>query len=309
MRGVLAARSVPGMTKSMTSSAATGRVTLRDVESDDAEACAQICFDAFAAVHDHHQFPRDFPLLEAAVGLMAAWVPHPSIWGVVAELDGRLVGSNFLDERDPICGVGPITIRPDVQQEGIGRRLMEAVIERGAAAPGIRLTQDAFNMGSLGLYESLGFAVKEPLGVIAGRPTGEPTSGVEVRPLREADLDECEALCRRIHGFERTNELRDAMHAFRPFVAVRDGRISAYASSVVFWPLNHGVAASEEDMLALLHGAAAAVEEPIELLVPLRSELFRLCLGVGFRLVKPVNLMARGEYREPRGSWFPSVLH
>jgi hypothetical protein len=39
-----------------------------------------------------------------------------------------------------------------------------------------------------------------------------------------------------------------------------------------------------------------------------RSELFRECLGVGFRLVKPVNLMARGEYREPRGSWFPSVL-
>jgi GNAT superfamily N-acetyltransferase len=293
----------------MTSSAATGRVTLRDVESDDAEACAQICFDAFAAVHDHHRFPRDFPALEAAVELMAAWVPHPSIWGVVAELDGRLVGSNFLDERDPICGVGPITIQPDIQQEGIGRRLMEAVIERGAAAPGIRLTQDAFNMRSLGLYESLGFAVKEPLGVIAGRPTGEPTSGVEVRPLREADLDECEALCRRIHGFERTNELRDAMHAFRPFVAVRDGRIAAYASSVVFWPLNHGVAASEEDMLALLHGAAAAVEEPIEMLVPLRSELFRRCLGVGFRLVKPVNLMARGEYHEPRGSWFPSVLH
>jgi hypothetical protein len=99
------------------------------------------------------------------------------------------------------------------------------------------------------------------------------------------------------------------VHAFRPYVAVREGRVAAYASSVVFWPLNHGVAASDEDMIALLHGAAAAVEEPIELLVPLRSELFRRCLGVGFRLVKPVNLMARGEYREPRGSWFPSVLH
>jgi RimJ/RimL family protein N-acetyltransferase len=294
---------------SMTSSAVTGGLTLRDVEPDDADACAQICFDAFAAIHDHHCFPRDFPVLEAARELMAAWVPHPSIWGVVAELDGRLVGSNFLDERDPIRSVGPITIRPYVQQEGIGRRLMEAVIERGAAAPGIRLTQDAFNMRSLGLYESLGFVVKEPLGVIAGSPSGDPGAGVEVRPLREADLDECEALCRRVHGFERTDELRDAVHAFRPFVAVREGRIAAYASSVDFWPLNHGVAASDEDMLALLHGAAAAVEEPIELLVPLRSELFRRCLGVGFRLVKPVNLMARGEYREPRGSWFPSVLH
>jgi predicted N-acetyltransferase YhbS len=308
MRGVVVAPSVSGMTTSMASTAA-GRVTLRDIEPGDAEACAQICFDAFAAAHDHHRFPRDFPVLEAARELMAAWVPHPSIWGVVAELDGRVVGSNLLDERDPIRSVGPITIRLDVQQEGIGRRLMEAVIERGAAAPGIRLTQDAFNMRSLGLYESLGFAVKEPLGLVVGRPSGEPTTGVEVRPLREADLDECEALCRRAHGFERTNELREATHAFRPFVAVRDGRIAAYASSIVFWPLNHGVATSDEEMLALLHGAAAALDEPIELLVPLRSELFGRCLGVGLRLVKPVNLMARGEYREPRGSWFPSVMH
>jgi hypothetical protein len=25
--------------------------------------------------------------------------------------------------------------------------------------------------------------------------------------------------------------------------------------------------------------------------------------------VKPMNLMALGEYQEPRGSWFPSVLY
>jgi hypothetical protein len=62
-------------------------------------------------------------------------------------------------------------------------------------------------------------------------------------------------------------------------------------------------------MAALLRGAAAAVEEPIALLVPLRSELFRWCLDEGLRLVKPMNLMAAGEYSEPRGAWFPSVLY
>jgi GNAT superfamily N-acetyltransferase len=297
------------MTTSTPSSSTPVRVSLREVQPGDAEACAQICFDAFGGIHDHHRFPRDFPVLEAAAGIMGMWIPHPSIWGVVAELDGRIVGSNFLDERDPIRGVGPITVDPGAQQAGVGRRLMEAVLERGEGAPGIRLTQDAFNMRSLSLYESLGFDVKEPVGVIRGKPSNGPVGEVEVRPLLEDDLDECEALCKRIHGFERTNELSDAIEAFKPFVAVRGGRITAYASSVAFWPLNHGVGESDEDMKALLLGAAVAVEEPIELAVPLRSPLFRWCLSEGLRLVKPMNLMALGEYQEPRGSWFPSVLY
>jgi GNAT superfamily N-acetyltransferase len=292
----------------MTDDASTS-VTLRGVEPGDAEACAQIVFEAFGAFHDHHRFPRDFPVLEAAAGVMSMWIPHPSIWGVAAEVDGRVVGSNFLDERDPIRGVGPITVDPSSQERGVGRKLMEAVIDRGEGAPGIRLLQDAFNMRSLSLYESLGFDVKEPAVVINGQPRSGPVEGVEVRPLLQDDLDGCEALCKQVHGFERTNELRDAIQAFAPFVALRDGRITAYASSATFWPLNHGVAESEEDMRALLQGAAGAVDEPLSFLVPLRTGLFRWCLEERLRLVKPMNLMAMGEYREPQGSWFPSVLY
>jgi hypothetical protein len=186
---------------------------------------------------------------------------------------------------------------------------MQAVLERGEEAPGVRLLQDAFNMRSLSIYESLGFDVKEPVAVITGKPADDPVAGVEVRALEEGDLEECGALCERVHGFERSNGLRDAIRAFKPFVAVRDGRITAYAASVVFWAMNHGVAESEEEMRALLLGAAPLVDEPIALLVPLRSGLFRWCLAQGLRLVKPMNLMAVGEYQEPRGSWFPSVLY
>ena len=94
-----------------------------------------------------------------------------------------------------------------------------------------------------------------------GRATA---GGGRPRRMRGAVQEDC-------HRFERTNELRDAIEAFAPFVAVREGRITAYASSVTFWPLNHGVAESEDDMTALLQGAAAAVEEPIAFLVPLRT--------------------------------------
>jgi predicted N-acetyltransferase YhbS len=292
-----------------TTTAQAGEVTIREAAPADAEACAQILFDAFGGIHDHHNFPRDFPALEAATGLMAVWIPHPSVWGVVAERDGRIVGSNFLDERSPIRGVGPITVDPEGQNAGVGRRLMEAVLERGEGAPGIRLLQDAFHMRSLSLYASLGFDVKEPVVVVSGNPSRGPMDEVEVRPLEEGDLDACEALCKKVHGFERTNELRDALQAFKAFVVVREGSITAYASSVVFWPMNHGVAESAEDMQALLHGAAAVVDEPIAFLAPLRSELFRWSLGAGLRSMKPMNLMALGSYQEPRGSWFPSVLY
>ena len=92
-------------------------------------------------------------------------------------------------------------------------------------------------------------------------------------------------------------------------MALREGRVVAYVSSVTGWPLNHGVAEGEDDMKALLSAAGGAVEEPLALLVPLRTGLFRWCLQEGFRLVKPMNLMALGDYREPKGSWFPSVLY
>jgi GNAT superfamily N-acetyltransferase len=285
------------------------RVTLREAVPSDAEACTQIVFDAFGGIHDHHKFPRDFPTLEAAAALIGAWIPHPDVWGVVAEVDGRVVGSNFLDERDPIRGVGPITVDPEGQNAGVGRMLMEAVLERGEAAPGIRLLQDGFHMRSLSLYASLGFEVTASCVVMSGQPSGTGGSAVEVRPATEDDLEECAQLCQKVHGFDRTGALRDATHAFSPVVALRDGRIIAYASTLTFWPMAHGVAESEPDMEALLLGAGSAADEPIALLVPLRSGLFHWCLEAGLRAIKPMNVMSLGEYREPSGSWFPSVLY
>ncbi|HVE66950.1 MAG TPA: GNAT family N-acetyltransferase [Solirubrobacteraceae bacterium] len=290
-------------------SSTTTQVTLREARVDDVEACAQICFEAFGAIHDHHRFPRDFPALEATMGLLQAFVPHPEIWGVVAEMDGRVVGSNFLDERDPIRGVGPITIAPAAQNAGVGRRLMEAVIERGGDAPGIRLLQDAFHLRSLSLYSSLGFDVTDPCVVMTGTPRGAPADGVNVRPVTDDDLEACGELATRVHGFPRNGALRDAIQAMAPLLAERDGEVIAYATSSTFWPMGHGVALTEQDMSALLLGAAAIVDEPLALLVPMRTGLFRWCLEQGLRSVKPMNVMVRGEYREPDGGWFPSVLY
>jgi hypothetical protein len=186
---------------------------------------------------------------------------------------------------------------------------MDAVLERGRGARGIRLLQDAFNMGSLSLYEKLGFRVTDGCVMMSGEPTAEPASDMVVRPLSEDDLEECGRLCERVHGFARTGALADAMRGMNPHVGLRDGRIVAYASALNFWPMAHGVAETDEDMQALLAGGAATAGEPIGLLVPLESELFPWALDAGLRALKPMNVMSMGFHQEPQGAWFPSVLY
>ena len=109
-------------------------VKLRPGTPEDAEACGRICYDAFATLAAAHGFPCDFPSPDVATGLVSALLAHPGIYAVVAEADGVVVGSNFLDERAAIAGVGPITVDPGVQDGTVGRHLMVAVMERAAAA-------------------------------------------------------------------------------------------------------------------------------------------------------------------------------
>ena len=286
--------------------------TLRDIESGDHEAVARIMYEAFAGIHDRHRFPRDFPTIDAARGLVAAFSSHPSIWGVAAESEGRVVGSNFLDERGQVRGVGPITVDPQAQATGVGRLLMEAVIERGADGDGVRLLQDSFNTSSLALYASLGFRVEEPVALMTGRPSTRPHAGVEVRPLGGDDIPDCEELCVSVHGFERTRELRDALEAppFTPYVARRDGRVVAYAATLNEFGAAYAVAESEDDLAALLAGAVAPDGPPASFLLPLHQhEWLGWCLAAGLRVVKPMNYMVLGPYRRPEGAWIPSVLY
>jgi predicted N-acetyltransferase YhbS len=283
---------------------------IRPAASADVGDCGRIIYEAFRGIAEEHRFPPDFPTLEHATQLAGMFIGHPSVFGVIAEADGEVVGCNFLDERDPIRGLGPITVDPRAQGRGIGRRLMQAALDRGRDAAGIRLLQDSFNTRSISLYGSIGFDAKEPILLMTGMPESKPPSDVEVRPLATDDLEACAALCRTVHGFERNRELSDALKLFSPVVAVCRGRVTAYASTATFWPLNHGVAESEADMRALLLGATALTSAPLAFLVPVRqAEFFRWCLSEGLRVIKPMTLMALGQYREPVGCWFCSVLY
>jgi predicted N-acetyltransferase YhbS len=283
---------------------------LRPAGPDDAAACGRIIHDAFRAIAGAHGFPPDFRSVEQATGLASAFIAAPDIYGVVAEdREGRIVGSNFLTEGDTIRGVGPITVDPGAQNAGVGRRLMRAVLDRAEGAAGVRLLQAGYHMRSLALYASLGFEAKEPVVQMEGSPRGLACAERTVRPMRQADIPDCTALCLEVHGIARSAELRQAITQFAPMVVEHRGRITGYLTAPGFWIANHGVAETEADMRALLGGAAASAGT-LSLLVPVREAgLFRALLGAGMRAVQPLTLMALGRYQEPRGSWFPSVFY
>lgn len=285
-------------------------VKIRPAVAADAAKCGRIVYAAFKGIAEGHGFQPDFPSIAAATGLVEAFIAHPQIFAVVAERDGRIVGSNFMREIDPIRAIGPISVDPAAQGGGIGRKLMQAMLDRARDAAGVRLVQDGFNIVSLSLYAALGFGAKEPLMVVRGKPAKKPGRGCEVRKMTPDDVAECDALHQRVHGVSRRHELAAAIPLFEPWLVRRAGRVTGYAAAPTLWFANHGVAETEADMIVLLAGVAAKVEEPIALLAPTRqSGLFRWCLGEGMRAVKPMTLMAVGKYQEPRGCHFPSVAY
>ncbi len=285
-------------------------INIRSVTTADAEICAQIGYKAFCEIADRHNFTRDFTAVEQAHGFVQILVGNPVIYGIVAETDGEVVGSNFLWEQNEIAGLGPISVNPDVQAKGVGRLLMQNVIERGKNTKGVRLVQDAYNTASMSLYTSLGFDIKEPLVLVAGAVTGELPVGVEVRPISEEDYAACDDLCVKVHGFSRVKELRATVQMMPGFVVTRGGRIVGYASAPNSWQMNHAVAESDEYMQNLLVGAGSLTGQALSFLLPSRNgDLFRWCLSQKMKVVKPMSLMAMGAYQEPNGCFLPSVLY
>src|SRR4029077_7004398 len=208
--------------------------TLRPATPDDAAACGRVCYDAFCAINDEHRFPHDFPSAEVATGLLRMMIDHPGFYGVVAERDGKIIGSNFLDERGTVVGIGPITGEPAVQNQGVGRRLMQAVIDRTASrgVPSVRLCQATFHRRSLCLYTTLGFRTRELLSCMNGPPLMQTVRGYPVRTATLNDLAAGNAVCFDVHGFERGGELKEAIQRGTATVVERDGQITGYATEV-----------------------------------------------------------------------------
>jgi predicted N-acetyltransferase YhbS len=282
--------------------------SLRSGRPMDAKACAHVCYEAFGTIARQHGFPPDFPSIDVAADLMTMMLGHPRFFSVVAESDGAVVGSNFVDERSTVAGLGPITVAPRLQNRHVGRALMQAALDRAAErqCPGIRLVQAAYHTRSLALYTTLGFHPRESLACMQGTPVRVALPGHSVRRAVAADLEACNRVCAAVHGHDRGGELFDAITQGTATVVEHNNRITGYATDLAFFA--HAVGETTRDVMALIGAADAFGGSGI--LLPLRNApLFRWCLAHGLRVVQVMTLMTIGLYNEPAGAYLPSVTY
>ena len=230
-------------------------VVVRTATAEDSAICGRICYDAFSSINGAHHFPCDFPAPEAAIGALSAMFSHSGFYCVVAEIDGRIVGSNCLDERSVIAGVGPITVDPGTQNSGIGRKLMEAVMDRASErhAAGVRLVQAAFHNRSLSLYTSLGFDVREPLSCLQGRTLERSVPGCVVRRGSSAIwMPAMRFRCGCMDSIVGPNWRKPSSRGAAAVVE-RGGRITGYATALAF--SGHATAETNLELQALIASA------------------------------------------------------
>jgi predicted N-acetyltransferase YhbS len=283
-------------------------VLVREATLEDAEACGRIFYDAFESIATRHNLPVEPGSQQFTNFKVGEMLATDGVAGLVAERDGDVVGSAFVDERDLVVGIGPVTVDPQAQDDGVGRLLMEALLyrerERGAAAT--RLVQTAYHYRSLALYAKLGFVVREPLSVLQGTPPALSYPGLGVRPAGESDIEACAQLCVRVHGHDRSRELTGAITAGTARVVERPEGISGYATGFGYgW---HAIGETNHDLIALLASAETIIG--LGILVPSRNaELLHWCLDHGLRIVQQSTLMTIGLYNDPVGAWLPSIVY
>ena len=288
--------------------------TLRSVLPDDADAVGTMVYEAFKDTAERHNFEPAFPSPELAQVIVRLLVQTEGYATYLLTDGDRPVACNFGDERDEVVGVGPVAVAVDKQGQGLGRRVMEALIERAEqnGVRSIRLVQVAYNMQSFSLYHKLGFNAKGLLGNIRGRPGADQQPRDTVREYTPDDLEACNALHRDVHDINRRHDIEFIANFAPPLVVERGSEIAGYLSR---FPgeetfITHGVTRDEQALRDLIIGMAATSPGNVHMLLPAaHAETLRWAMANGFELLELDSYMVRGEYQEPMGCWGPSPFY
>jgi predicted N-acetyltransferase YhbS len=289
-------------------------LVIRPIEQVDAEICGKIGYEAHKTISSAHGYPSEQPSEEFAIGLIRRLLENPNSWGVLAERQGKTLGSVFLHKfpPSPVAVIGPLTVHPSAEGGGVGKMLIGAALSQACKQnhDQVRLVQSPSHIRSFVLYTKSGFALREPLFLLQGQPL---TSGINtsssnnVRPVRDdRDISLCNELCKVVHGFSRDMELRQAKDQGVATMIERDGAVTGYAAGLGIF--GHAVARSNDDLKALIANAPAVLGPGF--FAPARNrEIINWLLDNGFQIGWPANLMTIGPYKEPPMPFLPSLAY
>jgi GNAT superfamily N-acetyltransferase len=130
-------------------------ITVRPLEERDlptADHIMRLAFGTFIGLPEPAAFMGD------ASYVRTRWLADPSA-AFAAEVNGELVGSNFATDWGSVGFFGPLTIRPDFWDRGVGKRLVEPIMglfnKWGTKHAG--LFTFAHSQKHVGLYQKFGF--------------------------------------------------------------------------------------------------------------------------------------------------------
>lgn len=206
---------------------------LTAAQVDPAERIFRLAFGTFTELDDPLQFGGDTGYTRTR------WQTDPE--GALAALrDGELVGANFALRWGRFGLFGPLSVRPDLWDQGIARLLLDATMQRfadwGITDAGIfTFAQSAKHIG---LYLSYGFyprfltaIMAKPVAAAADIPAAACVSALPGK-AREVEITAAAALTDAIHpGLDLAIEIRGVQaHALGDTVLLRDGeRLAGFA--------------------------------------------------------------------------------
>jgi predicted N-acetyltransferase YhbS len=175
-------------------------LAIRPIEQKDVESCGKIGYEAHRTISSAHGYPSEQPSEEFGIGLIRMLHGNPNSWGVLAERQGKILGSIFLHEfpPSPVAVIGPLTVHPSAEGGGIGRQLMDAALiqARKQNHNQIRLVQSPSHIRSFVLYTKCGFTLREPLFLMQGQPLKIDNYRSARLVQNENDISLCNNLCK-----------------------------------------------------------------------------------------------------------------
>ena len=132
-------------------------IEIRLADSNDADAIAEVLCEAFG-VYEHEYTNEAFEIVTPSANEIISRFDEGPQW--VAVKDGEIVGTVSVTVEEGDLYVRSMAVAPDMQGQGVGHKLLEAIDEyaSGTEHDRIFLYTTYFSEGAKELYEKHGYA-------------------------------------------------------------------------------------------------------------------------------------------------------
>ena len=205
---------------------------LSENDLDEAERILRLAFDTFLGIKPPQSNFGDRDLVRTR------WRTDPNAT-LAAELDGRLVGSNFTTYWGAVSFFGPLSVHPDLWNLGIGRQLLEMTMAQFASCRSrhIGLFTFANSPGHAALYQKFGFWPRFITAILSKAPI--KSSNTTFSLYSEADegekqilISQCANLTNAIYpGLDVSREIQtvEAQHLGETLLLFQNSELAALA--------------------------------------------------------------------------------